>query len=75
MVQELAALQDFDWAYVGLGSKREVPSSGLMSACTGCGHERHSNPFSSPPTDYPSAPVPSLFSVHGTFLCIAWVVS
>ena len=36
-----------DWQFAGLGgftAGRELPSSGLMSARTGCGHERYSNP-------------------------------
>jgi hypothetical protein len=33
-----AALHGFDPAYVSFGSKRELPSSGPMSASAGCGH-------------------------------------
>jgi hypothetical protein len=34
---ETAALRDFNPAYVAVGSKRELPSSSLMSAFAGCG--------------------------------------
>jgi hypothetical protein len=36
--QSLAAVRHFDPAYVRLGSNREVPPSGLMSALASCGH-------------------------------------